>query len=107
MKIYTDKEQLALMERWLKATREARDSFHFEFMHMHFKSAKTKKIIKCWQIIGVDEIPSSPLKSRPKKFTIVSRDTKAEALESFQNVWCKGKSVAQMEVELAVIVEGT
>ena len=29
MKTYTDKEQLALMERWLKATREVRDSFHF------------------------------------------------------------------------------
>ena len=72
-------------------------------MHIHFKSAKTKKIVKCWQIICVDEIPSSPLKSRPNKFTIVSRATKAEALENFQNVWCKGKSVAQMEVELAVI----
>ena len=73
----------------------------------HFKSAKTKKTIECWQIIGVDEIPSSPLKSRPEKFTIVSGDTKAEALENFRNDWCKGKSVAQMEVELAVIGEGT
>lgn len=55
----------------------------------------------------VDEIPSSPLKSRPEKFTIVSGDTKAEALENFRNDWCKGKSVAQMEVELTVIGEGT
>lgn len=105
MKTYTDKESLALTERWLKATRKVRDSFHFEFKH--FKSAKTKKTIECWQIIGVDEIPSSPLKSRPEKFTIVSGDTKAEALENFRNDWCKGKSVAQMEVELAVIGEGT
>ena len=94
MKTYTDKEHLALMERWLKATCGMKDSIHFEFMRMRFKSAKPKKNIECWQIIGVDEIPSSPLKSRPKKFTIVSGDTKAEALENFRNVWCKGNSVA-------------